>query len=210
MKVLLISGSPRSKGCTYTALEEIANELGRNGIDSEIVEIGTQAIRGCIACGTCRKTGSHRCVFNDDLVNQLLDKAKDADGFIFGSPVYYASANGSMVSLMDRLFYAGNQYFQHKPAAVVVSARRAGTTATYDQLNKYIEINKMLMVPSPYWNMVHGTKPEEVKKDEEGLFIMRSIAKNMTWLLQLLEMGKQNNITPPDLGAPIRTSFIQS
>ncbi len=209
MKVLLINGSPRKKGCTYTALEEIAKELEKSGVETEIVEIGNQPIRGCIACSTCRKTGTGRCVFNDDCVNELLEKVEKADGYVFGSPVYYASANGSMVSLMDRLFFAGSKSFNYKPAAVVVSARRAGTVSTYDQMNKYIQMSKMLMVPSIYWNMVHGSSPEDVRKDEEGLYIMRSLAKNMVWLLKMLENANQNGITPPDLGQPIRTNFIQ-
>ena len=200
MKVLLINGSPCKQGCTYSALEEIAHELEHEGVESEIFEIGPQAIRGCTGCATCRQATTPRCIFDEDLVNTLLDKIEQADGYVFGSPVCYTSENGNIVSLMDRLFFAGSQYFNYKPAAVVVSTRRVGAVATYEQLNKYIEMNKMLMVPSCYWNIVRGNSPEDVKKDEEGLRTMRSIAKNMVWLLKLLENGKKHDIAYPDLG----------
>ena len=142
-------------------------------------------------------------------MNVILEKAKTADGFVFGSPVYFASANGSMVSLMDRLFYAGRSLFRMKPGVCIVSARRAGTTAAYDQLNKYIEVSEMIMVPSPYWNMVHGHTPEEVKQDEEGMWIMRSIGQNMGWMLNILKNAQQNNICVPEALPAVKTNFIR-
>lgn len=208
MKVLLINGSPNTNGCTFTALSEVAGELKRNGIETEIVQIGKKPVRGCIGCGGCARNGG-RCVFNDDILNSIIDKAETSDGFIFGSPVYYASANGSMISLMDRLFYAGGKYFSYKPGAVVVSARRAGTTATYDQLNKYIGISNMLQVPAPYWNMVHGNSAEEVMQDKEGLWIMRMLGRNMAWLLRLIETGKKNGVDAPEMIPRERTNFIR-
>lgn len=207
MNVLLINGSPNREGCTYTALAEIADELNKNGVQSEIYHIGNAPIRGCMGCNRC--LNQTRCIFNDDSVNVAIEKAQKADGFIFGSPVYYASANGAMISFLDRFFYAASSYCAYKPAAVVASARRAGTTATYDQLNKYIGISKMIMVPSPYWNMVHGNTPDEVRKDEEGLYVMRELGRNMAWLLQILQSAKENNIAAPKEEEHIYTNFIR-
>ncbi len=209
MHVLMVNGSPNEGGCTYTALTEIANELGKCDVTSEIIQIGKQGIRGCIGWGKCREKNGNQCVFRDDVVNVILEKAKTADGFVFGSPVYFASANGSMVSLMDRLFYAGRSLFRMKPGVCIVSARRAGTTAAYDQLNKYIEVSEMIMVPSPYWNMVHGHTPEEVKQDEEGMWIMRSIGQNMGWMLNILKNAQQNNICVPEALPAVKTNFIR-
>lgn len=207
MKVLLINGSPNEKGCTYTALSEIAETLKQEGVETEIFHIGNQPVRGCIGCGTCKT--SSECVLKDDILKQLVELVKDADGYVFGSPVYYSSPNGAMLALMDRLFYSAGKYMQHKPAACIASARRAGTTSTYDVLNKYIGINQMIMVPANYWNMVHGSKPEDVKKDLEGLQTMRIIGKNMAWLLKLLENGKENGIKIPEAEEKIRTNFIR-
>ena len=176
-KVLLVNGSPHKEGCTYTALTEVAKTLNEEDIDTEIFWIGIKPLAGCIACKKCAKTG--RCAFDDD-VNDFLDIAKDADGFIFGSPVHYAAASGAITSFMDRVFYAdlqsGKQSFYLKPAAAVISARRAGTTAAFDQLNKYFTISEMPIISSCYWNMVHGAKPEDVEKDMEGLQTMRILA----------------------------------
>jgi multimeric flavodoxin WrbA len=194
MKVLLINGSPHEKGSTFTALSEIAKELEKRDIEAEIFHIGTQPISGCVACGACRET--RRCAI-DDVVNTALDKAKDADGFIFGAAVHYASANGAMVSFMDRLFFAQSGHFAFKPAASVVAARRAGTTATYDQLNKYYGINKMITLPSVYWNMVIGHNAEEVAEDAEGMEIMRTLGRNMAWMLKVLEAGKKQGLAEP-------------
>ena len=205
MKVILFNGSPNIHGCTYTALHEIEETLQKNGIETEIFQVGSKSVRGCIGCGKCRESG--KCIF-DDIVNEAIDKIKDADGVIFGSPVYYASANGTMISFLDRLFYAASQHLAYKPGAVVVSARRAGTTATYDELNKYLGISNMLIVPAPYWNMVHGNTADEVKQDKEGLYIMRQIGENMTWMLKMLENAKVNGIAPTILEKE-RTNFIR-
>jgi multimeric flavodoxin WrbA len=206
MKVLLINGSPHKHGCTYTALAEIVKELEKENIDGEIFQIGTQPIRGCVACNRCSELD--RCSYEEDIVNEVIEKARAADGFIFGSPVHFASAGGAMTALMDRLFYAAGSVFAYKPGASVVSARRAGTTAAYDQLNKYIGISKMIMVPSQYWNMVHGNTPEEVQHDKEGLQIMRTLGKNMAWLLKLIANGKENGIQIPEAEQGIATNFI--
>lgn len=205
MKVILFNGSPNIHGCTYTALHEIEETLQKKGIETEVFQVGSKSVRGCIGCGKCRESG--KCIF-DDIVNEAIDKIKDADGVIFGSPVYYASANGTMISFLDRLFYAASQYLAYKPGAVVVSARRAGTTATYDELNKYLGISNMLIVPAPYWNMVHGNTADEVKQDKEGLYIMRQIGENMTWMLKMLENAKANGIAPTILEKE-RTNFIR-
>lgn len=207
MKVLMINGSPNERGCTYTALTIIADELSKQGVDSEIVWLGNGAVRGCIGCGGCKKLG--KCVFGDDPVNSIAEKCKFADGFVFGAPVHYASPCGAMVSAMDRLFYSVGGNLKFKPAASIVSARRAGTTASYDVLNKYIGINDMLQVPSPYWNMVHGSKPEEVYKDEEGVSVMRAIGSNMAWLLKLLESAKGTPLEKPVIIDKKRTNFIR-
>lgn len=209
MKVLLINGSPRKNGCTYTALDEMAKQLEKVKVECEIYHIGNKPIRGCIACGKCKKSGKNLCVFNDDPVNEVIEKAKEADGFVFGSPVHFASAAGSMISLLDRVHFAAGANFAFKPAASIVSARRAGTTAAYDQLNKYIGYSKMIMVPSTYWNMVHGSKPEEVRQDEEGMQMMRTLGANMAWLLKLIESGKKNGINYPVNEKIIRTNFIK-
>lgn len=209
MKVLLVNGSPNEKGCTYTALSEIAKTLESNGVETEIFHIGNKPVRGCIGCGGCKKSENGHCVFDDDIVNQLADKVKEADGYVFGSPVFYASPNGAMLAVMDRLFYSAGKYMQYKPAACIASARRAGTTATYDVLNKYIGINQMIMVPACYWNMVHGSKPEDVLQDEEGIQVMRTLGNNMAWLLKLLEAGKANGVEHPQPETKIRTNFIR-
>ena len=209
MKVLLVNVSPNSKGCTYTALSEIAKTLEDNGVETEIFHIGNKPVRGCIGCGACKRSESGGCVFDDDIVNRLVEKVKAADGYVFGSPVYYASPNGAMLAVMDRLFYSAGKYMQYKPAACIASARRAGTTATYDALNKYIGINNMLMVPANYWNMVHGNKPEDVAQDLEGLQIMQILGKNMAWMLKLLEAGEANGVVHPEAEAKIATNFIR-
>ena len=207
MKVLMINGSPHEKGCTYTALTIIAKELKKQGVDSEIVWLGNGAVRGCIGCGACKNLG--KCAFGDDPVNAIGEKAKTADGYIFGAPVHYASPCGVMISAMDRLFYAFGKYMQFKPAASIVSARRAGTTASYDVMNKYIGINSMIAVPSTYWNMVHGSVADEVLKDEEGVTVMQAIASNMAWLLKLLENAKGTELEKPVIIPKVRTNFIR-
>ncbi|MDD6762520.1 MAG: flavodoxin family protein [Clostridiales bacterium] len=205
MKVLLINGSPHKNGCTYTALDEVAKSLKENGVDSEIVWIGSGAVHGCIACGGCGRTG--RCVF-DDGVNEISDKMAECDGLVVGSPVYYASPNGSVYSLLDRLFGICGS-LAHKPAAAVVSARRGGTTAAIDGLNKYFTIRQMPVVSSTYWNMVHGSKPEDVLEDKEGLQTMRNLGRNMAWLIKCIDAGKKAGIAIPEAESGARTNFIR-
>lgn len=207
MKVLLVNGSPNKKGCTYTALEELSKTLKENGINTEIFQLGNKPIGGCIACGSCKKTGE---CFTEDIVNEFVEKAKLADGFIFGSPVYYASASGSIISFLDRVFYSGSKHLAFKPGAVICSARRGGTTATFDQLNKYLSISNMPIVSSQYWNMVHGNNPEEVKQDLEGLQIMRVLGRNMAWIIKCIELGKNNNVLRPELEERLATNFIRN
>lgn len=206
MKVLLINGSPHKEGCTYTALSEAAAELNTQGIDTEIVHIGSGAVRGCNACGGC--AGKSRCIF-DDIVNEVIEKARTADGFLIGTPVYYASPNGSLISFLDRLFYAGSSALAYKPAAAIASARRAGTTASFEVINKYFTICNMPVISSQYWNMVHGSSPEDVKKDLEGLQIMRRLADNMAWILKCIEAGKAQGIVPKPAEPVQRTNFIR-
>lgn len=210
MKVILVNGSPHAKGCTYTALEEVAITLNNEGIETQIFWVGTKPIPGCIACKKCAETG--HCAFKG-VVNDFLDLAKDADGFIFGSPVHYAAASGAITSFLDRAFYsdmqAGRKSFYLKPAAAVVSARRAGTTAAFDQLNKYFTISEMPIIASRYWNMVHGATPEDVKKDLEGLQIMRVLARNMAWFLKCKEAGLKAGIPFPVKEETVYTNFIR-
>ena len=208
MKVLLINGSPKANGCTYTALCEIAKELEKENIETEIFHVGKKPIRGCMACGGCHKNNDAKCVFNDDTVNIALEKAKEADGFIFGSPVHYAAPSGLITSFLDRLFYAGN-CFGYKPGAAIVSCRRGGATAAFDQLNKYFTIANMPVVSSQYWNMVHGNTPEEVKQDLEGMQTMRTLGKNMAWLLKSIQAGKEAGISLPEKEIKIATNFIR-
>ncbi|MCD8373198.1 MAG: flavodoxin family protein [Clostridia bacterium] len=207
MSVIMLNGSPHEKGCTYTALTIVADELKNQGISSQIIWLGNNPVRGCIGCAGCKNTG--RCVFDDDAVNAIGEKLKDADGYIFGAAVHYASPNGAMVAAMDRLFYSHGRYMKNKPAAAVVSARRAGTTASFDVLNKYIMINNMIMVPSTYWNMVHGSRPEDVLKDEEGVSVMRAIGSNMAWLIKLLQNAKGTALEAPVEIPKARTNFIR-
>ena len=209
MKVLLVNGSPHKNGCTYTALTEVEKELNKEGIETEIFWLGVKPISGCIACGSCRKTG--KCVFND-VVNEFAEKCSEADGFIFGTPVHYAAASGALTSFMDRLFYStssNSDLFRLKPAAAVISARRSGTTVTYDQINKYFGINQMPIISSRYWNMVHGNTPEEVKKDEEGIQIMHILGKNMAYYLKCQEAGKKVGIKQPEVETTTSTNFIR-
>lgn len=206
MKVLLINGSPHEKGCTYTALAEVASALEKQGIGTEMFHIGKKPISGCLGCSSCSKTG--RCFMNDP-VNEFLNKAAEADGFVFGSPVHYASASGLLTSFMDRAFFASRGQFAYKPAAAVVSARRGGTTATFDQLNKYFTISNMPVVSSQYWNMVHGSTPEQVKQDLEGMQTMRTLGSNMAWLLKSIEAGKAAGISLPEKEQRVYTNFIR-
>lgn len=207
MKVLMLNGSPHQRGCTNRALEEVAKVLQAEGIETEIFWVGAKPVAGCNACGGCRKTG--KCV-TEDRVNLFIEKAAEADGFLFGSPVHYAAASSSLTAFLDRVCYAaGRRIFRMKPGAAVVSARRAGTTAALDQINKIFTIMEMPAVSSRYWNMVHGQTPEDVEKDEEGLFIMRVLGKNMAYLLKCMEAGKQAGIRLPEEETPTQTNFIR-
>ncbi len=203
MKVLLINGSPHPQGCTYTALREVADTLEAEGIETEIFQIGKAPVRGCIACRACARLG--KCVFDDDPANELIAKLRAADGVVVGSPVYYAGPNGALCALLDRVFYAGGD-FSFKPAAAVVSARRSGTTAAFDRLNKYFTISKMPVVTSQYWNAVHGITPEDVKKDIEGLQVMRVLGRNMAWMLKTMAAAHQPTPEPEPRQA---TNFIR-
>ncbi|HJA88543.1 MAG TPA: flavodoxin family protein [Candidatus Parabacteroides intestinavium] len=206
MKVLLVNGSPHHNGCTFTALQEIEKELNRQGIETELFWIGVRPISGCMGCNQCLTSG--RCCLTDS-VNIFLDKAEKADGFIFGSPVHFASATGSLTSFMDRVFYGRAKMFSNKPAAAIASCRRGGSTTTFDQLNKYFTISNMPVVSSNYWNAVHGNTPEEVAQDIEGLQTMRILGRNMAWLLKCIEAGKQAGINPPAFEARTNTNFIR-
>lgn len=204
MNVLLINGSPHKNGCTYTALAHMAKALNEREIATEIFHIGARPVGGCIACGQCASTG--RC-YMDDCVNKALEKAEQADGLVFGAPVYFASPAGSMIGFLDRLFNAGS--FCHKPAAVVASARRGGCTASLEVLNKYPTYNQMPLVSADYWPLVHGNTPEEVLQDAEGLFTVETLARNMAWLLKCIEAGKNAGIRPETVKKNTWTNFIR-
>jgi multimeric flavodoxin WrbA len=206
MKVLLVNGSPHANGCTYTALCEVAGALEAQGIETEIFQVGTKSISGCLGCAACIKTG--KCVI-DDVVNEFVEKAKEADGFVFGSPVHFASASGAITSFMDRAFYGKGAVFANKPAAAIMSCRRGGATATLDQLIKYFTISNMPVVSSQYWNMVHGNTPDEVRQDLEGMQTMRTLGVNMAWLLKCIEAGKAAGIELPQRETKVATNFIR-
>ena len=207
MKVLLINGSPHGKGSTYTALNEVAVTLEKEGIETEMIHVGNQAIRGCIACGKCREIG--RCVF-DDAVNEVAEKFAKADGLVVGSPVYYASANATLVAFLDRLFYSSARQFDKtmKIGAAVVSARRGGNTATFDELNKYFTISGMPVVSSQYWNQIHGNNAEEANQDAEGLQTMRTLGRNMAFLMKSISLGKKT-FGLPETESKVATNFIR-
>ena len=205
MKVLLVNGSHHEKGCTYTALAEVAKALNANGVETEIYWIGQNQTSGCKGCWACKKL--RKCVIEDGL-NEFVEKAATFDGYVFGSPVYYASAAGALVSFMDRLFYSGGRGLAYKPAAAVVSCRRAGASTTFDVINKYFTINNMPIVSSNYWNEIHGNKAEEAAQDEEGLQTMRVLGNNMAWLLKCIELGKIEGLEPVK-EKKIMTNFIR-
>lgn len=206
MKVLLINGSPHEQGCTFTALSEVAVTLNKNGVETEILYLGKKPISGCIACGKCSENG--HCIF-DDKVNQVLDMLDAIDGIVVGSPVHYAAASGQITSFLDRLFYSGSSRMAGKLGASVVSCRRGGATAAFDQLNKYFTISNMPIVSSQYWNQVHGNSPEEVRRDKEGLQIMRTLGMNMAGLLKSIEAGTQAGVKKPVYEERVATNFIE-
>ena len=208
MKVLLLNGSPNEKGCTFTALSEVAASLNQEGIESEIFWIGKKIASGCIACCKCFELG--RCVFNNDGVNALASRLDEFDGFIIGSPVYYAGPAGGLCAFLDRLFFScDDSKLVNKPGACVVSCRRGGASAAFDRLNKYFTIKNMPIVASQYWNQVHGMNPDEVRQDLEGLQTMRTLGKNMAWLLKCIEAGKKAGIHAPELEKAVFTNFIR-
>lgn len=212
MNILMVNGSPHEKGCTYTALEEVGKGLQEQGASYEIFQVGARPIRDCIGCWKCQGNG---CIFrddSDDIIHRFLEKAAQADGFVFGSPVYFAHPSGQILSFLDRVFLSssiGEEYplFAGKPGAAVVSARRGGTTASVDVLNKYFGIASMPIVPSTYWNMVHGMTPEEVKKDLEGLQTMRNIGRNMAWMIKGFQKQQQESAFSNHVEATYRTDF---
>ncbi len=205
MKVLVLNGSPRMQ-CTDRALREVESVLHANGIETVRIDLGSSAVTGCTGCGACKKSG--KCVI-DDLCNQIVSEMRTCDGFLVGSPVYYASANGTLTALLDRVFYSGGGVFAHKPAAAIVTARRAGTTASLDQLTKSFTISQMPVVSSTYWPMVHGSTAADVEQDKEGLQIMRNLGKNMAWLLKCIECAWGHGIPAPMADRGQRTNFIR-
>ena len=206
MKVLLLNGSPHENGTTKRALVEVAKSLNENGVETEILTVGNKRVAGCMACGGCAKTG--KCVFDDELIFEIVKKIEESDGVVIGSPVYYASINGTLKAILDRVFYSKNS-FANKVGASVVVARRAGTTATFDIINKYFAISSMPIVTSNYWNNVHGSNGSQAELDEEGMQTMRVLGKNMAWLIKCIKFGKDNGINPPVLENKIKTNFIK-
>lgn len=205
MKVILINGSPNARGCTYTALSEVAKTLNEEGVDTEIIQVGQKDIRGCIGCRKCKTSG--KCIFND-FVNEVAPKFQECDGIVVGSPVYFGNANGTLVSFLDRLFYSTPGERRMKVGAAVVSARRGGNTATFDELNKYFTISEMPVVSSQYWNMVHGYTPDDVRKDEEGMQTMRTLGRNMAFLIKSIALGKKE-YGLPEKEERVGTNFIR-
>ncbi len=207
MKVLMINGSPHLKGSTFCALRDVGERLEAAGIETELMQIGSMDIRGCIACMKCAETGY--CIFKDDPVNEGIDKLRAADGLVVGSPVYYAGPNAPVCAFLDRGFFLKSAPYAFKPAASVVSCRRGGASASFDRLNKYFTIARMPIVSSQYWNSVHGNNAEENRQDLEGAQTMRTLGDNMAWLLKCIEAGKQAGINPPAPEKWIATNFIR-
>ena len=205
MKVMLVNGSSRPNGCTSIALKTVAEALEKEGIQTETIFIGNHPLPDCTACGHCGQSGE--CVFHD-IANEIAEKAAACDGFVFGSPVYYAHPSARLLTVMDRAFYSAGRNFAFKPAAAVLSARRAGNTASFDVINKYFSIQSMPIVCSTYWNHVHGRQPEDVLQDKEGLMTMTNLGKNMAWLLRCIELGKQNGLPHPE-NEKVFTHFIR-
>lgn len=206
MKTLLINGSPNADGCTYTALQEVERILSEEGIACEIAQIGNGSVHCCTGCGKCAQTS--RCVFTANAVNSLLDKMDAADSLVVGTPVYFASPNGALLSVLDRMFMAGKS-FTYKPAAALASARRAGTTASLDAIFKYYSLAGMPIVSSNYYNVIHGHTPDETRQDLEGLQTMRILARRMAWLLKSIEAGKKAGLALPEPEKKIKTSYIR-
>lgn len=213
MKVILLNGSPHKEGCTYTALKEVQKTLEEQNIQTEMMWLGTNAIAGCIGCNQCLKKDendrvANRCVI-DDKVNEFLDKAQDTDGFVFGTPVHFAAASGQITSFLDRVFYRRGNMFKNKVCATVVSCRRGGATAAFDQMNKYALMSNMYVIGSNYWNQVHGTTPDEVRQDFEGIQTMHNLAKNMAYILKCIKAGESLGIEKTIYEPKVKTNFIR-
>lgn len=211
MKVAAFNGSPNKNGNTYHAIRMVADALEKEGIATEIIHVGNKAVRGCLACGQCVKKKNEQCIQSEDPVNEWIQKMKEADGLIFGSPVHFAAMAGTMKSFMDRAFYVAgvnNGLLRHKVGASVVAVRRSGGLPAFNQLNNFIVYSEMLMPASNYWNVIHGTRPGEAVKDEEGAQIMRTLGNNMAWLMKLVEHGKAT-IAPPERENKIYMNFIR-
>lgn len=206
MKVLLLNGSAKAKGNTNAALEEVARHLEKEGIETEIFQLGAAPIRDCIGCNQCTETG---CVFTDDSVNEFIAKAKETDGFVFGTPVYYAHPSGRVLSFLDRVFYSSSRAFAFKPAASVTVARQGGCSASFDVLNKYFGISQMPVAGSTYWNMVHGRVPGEAVLDGEGMQTMRNLARNLAWMMKCFALGREQGIPLPETERGQTTNFIR-
>lgn len=206
MKVLMLNGSSHINGTTMAALTEVGKALEEDGIEYEIFQIGGGPVADCLGCGQCTESG---CIFSDDAVNAFVEKAKEADGYIFGTPVYYAHPSGRIQSFLDRVFYSSGKHFAHKPGASVAVARRGGTATTFDVLNKYFGITQMITVGSTYWNQVHGRNAEDAAKDLEGMQTMRNLGHNMAWVLKCLEAGKEKGLVPPTADRSNQTNFIR-
>ena len=212
MKVLMLNGSGNANGSTRAGLDIMAEVFASNGVDSEIVCVGAKPVRDCLGCNKCAEKG--KCVFQDDGVNEFVEKATTADGFVFGTPVYYAHPSGRILSFLDRAFFSnmwgtGAAAFRHKPAAAIVVARRAGTSASYDVMNKYFGISQMINVGSTYWNEFHALTKDDVPKDEEGTQTLRNLARNMTWVMKCLKAGREAGILPPEAEANALTNFVR-
>jgi len=211
MKVVAFNGSPKKEGNTYHALKMVTEELEKEGIEVEIIHVGNKIIRGCIACNGCVRNKNEKCIINGDEVNDWIQKMKEADGIILGSPVHYSAMGATMKAFLDRAFYVttvNNSMLRHKVGASVVAVRRSGGVATFDQLNNYINYSEMLMPTSNYWNVIHGTAPGEVTRDEEGNQIMKVLGKNMAWLMKLVEFGR-GKVEEPELEEKVFTNFIR-
>lgn len=211
MKVVAINGSPKSNGNTYEAIKAVAKELEKENIEVEIIHIGNKVVRGCLACNGCAKNKNEKCVIQNDDVNEWIQKMKDADGIILGSPVYYSAVAGTMKAFLDRAFYVASSnggLFRHKVGASVVAVRRSGGIPVFDQLNNYINYSEMVMPTSNYWNVVYGTAPGEAAKDEEGMQIMRVLGKNMAWIMKLIEFGK-GKVEEPEREKKTFMNFIR-
>ena len=206
MKVLMLNGSAKANGNTYRSLLEVGKQLEKEGIEYEIFQIGGEPVRDCLGCGQCSEKG---CVFDDNKVNEFTAKAKEADGFVFGTPVYYAHPSGRIMAFLDRAFYSSGASFAFKPGASVAVARRCGTTASFDAMNKYFGICQMPVVGSTYWNQVHGAVPGEAEEDAEGLQTMRNLARNMAWMLKCFEAGKAAGVALPQTERDYKTNFIR-